>query len=99
MTAGSGILHIEAPPEHLVLSGGLFRGFQLWVSLPRANKWNPPHYQGIKGHETTLPASDDGGALLRVAGDVAGHVGPGSTFTLITLVHATLNTGVELRLP
>ena len=35
MTAGAGILHIEKPPEHLVVSGGLFHGFQLWVNLPR----------------------------------------------------------------
>src|SRR3954471_10956525 len=34
MTAGAGILHIETPPEHLVMSGGLFHGFQLWVNLP-----------------------------------------------------------------
>src|SRR3974377_959815 len=32
MTAGGGILHIEAPPEALVASGGLFHGFQLWVN-------------------------------------------------------------------
>ena len=36
MTAGAGILHIETPPEHLVMSGGLFHGFQLWVNLPAA---------------------------------------------------------------
>ena len=41
MTAGAGILHIETPPEHLVLSGGLFHGFQLWVNLPAAKKWSP----------------------------------------------------------
>lgn len=29
MTAGSGLLHIEAPPEQLVMSGGLFHGLQL----------------------------------------------------------------------
>ena len=34
MTAGGGILHIEEPPEDLVMSGGLFHGFQLWVNLP-----------------------------------------------------------------
>jgi len=28
MTAGSGILHIETPPEDLVISGGLFHGVQ-----------------------------------------------------------------------
>src|SRR5919201_1019629 len=38
MTAGAGILHIETPPEHLVLSGGLFHGLQLWVNLPRSMK-------------------------------------------------------------
>jgi len=35
MTAGAGILHIETPPESLVMSGGLFHGFQLWVNLPQ----------------------------------------------------------------
>ncbi len=36
MTAGAGILHIEKPPEALVVSGGLFHGVQLWVNLPAA---------------------------------------------------------------
>src|SRR5487761_2505834 len=36
MTAGGGILHIEAPPEELVTTGGLFHGIQLWVNLPIA---------------------------------------------------------------
>ncbi|WP_214408505.1 pirin family protein [Sphaerisporangium fuscum] len=100
MTAGGGILHIEKPPEHLVVSGGLFHGIQLWVNLPRANKFNPPRYQDIRGRETALLSSDDGGALLRViAGDLAGHTGPGSTFTPITVVHATLSPGARLTLP
>ena len=100
MTAGSGILHIEAPPEELVVSGGLFHGIQLWVNLPRDNKWNPPRYQDIRGHQATLLTSPDGGALVRViAGEVAGHAGPGSTFTPITMIHATLSPGATLRLP
>ncbi|MGE7438922.1 pirin family protein [Kitasatospora sp. NPDC001175] len=100
MTAGSGILHIEAPPEHLVVSGGLFHGIQLWVNLPSANKWNPPRYQGIEGREAVLLASADGGALVRlIAGEVAGHTGPGATFTPITMIHATVGAGAELALP
>ena len=59
MTAGAGILHIEAPPEELVVSGGLFHGIQLWVNLPRANKWNPPRYQDIRGPRSRA-AHDDG---------------------------------------
>lgn len=42
MTAGSGLLHIEAPPESLVMSGGLFHGLQLWVNLPKADKMMAP---------------------------------------------------------
>ncbi|HLI45075.1 MAG TPA: pirin family protein [Acidimicrobiales bacterium] len=100
MTAGAGILHIEAPPEALVVSGGLFHGIQLWVNLPAASKWNPPRYQDLRATEAALLTSPDGGALVRViAGEVAGHAGPGVTFTPITMVHATLSPGAALALP
>jgi redox-sensitive bicupin YhaK (pirin superfamily) len=100
MTAGAGILHIERPPEHLVASGGLFHGFQLWVNLPSSLKMARPRYQDIRGGQVALLSSPDGGALLRViAGSVAGHAGPGSTHTPIALVHATLSPGAALTLP
>ncbi|MGZ8474639.1 MAG: pirin family protein [Candidatus Limnocylindria bacterium] len=100
MTAGAGILHIEKPPEALVVSGGLFHGIQLWVNLPRDQKWSAPRYQDLRAREVALVASSDGGALVRViAGDVAGHSGPGSTYTPMTLVHATLSPEAHLSLP
>jgi quercetin 2,3-dioxygenase len=100
MTAGGGILHIETPPEHLVARGGLFHGFQLWVNLPSTLKYAAPRYQDIRGSQVSLLSSADGGALLRViAGDVAGHPGPGSTYTPISLVHATLSPGASVSLP
>jgi redox-sensitive bicupin YhaK (pirin superfamily) len=100
MTAGSGLLHIEAPPEHLVVSGGRFHGIQLWVNLPRADKWAKPAYQDLRGGDVGLLTSEDGGALVRViAGDVAGHTGPGRTHTPISLVHATVAPGARLLLP
>ena len=100
MTAGGGILHIEEPPEELVMSGGLFHGFQLWVNLPRALKMTAPRYQDIRAGQVSLLSSPDGGALIRViAGDLAGHPGPGVTHTPITLLHATVQPGAQLRLP
>jgi redox-sensitive bicupin YhaK (pirin superfamily) len=100
MTAGAGILHIETPPEEVVLAGGLFHGIQLWVNLPKAQKLATPRYQDITGGRVALLSSPDGGALLRViAGEVDGHAGPGSTHTPITLVHATLAPGASLTLP
>ncbi len=100
MTAGGGILHIEEPPEELVVSGGLFHGFQLWVNLPASLKLTAPRYQDIRAGQVALLSSPDGGALVRViAGQVAGHGGPGVTHTPITLLHATLQPGARLRLP
>jgi quercetin 2,3-dioxygenase len=100
MTAGAGILHIEKPPEALVVSGGLFHGIQLWVNLPRAQKWAAPRYQDLRASEVALLSSSDGGALVRViAGDIAGHAGPGSTYTPMTYAHATLSATARLTLP
>jgi redox-sensitive bicupin YhaK (pirin superfamily) len=100
MTAGQGILHIEAPPEQLVMSGGLFHGLQLWVNLPRVAMMIAPKYQDIRGRQASLLTTPDGGALIRViAGEVAGHSGPGSTHTPINLAHVTLQAGAQLDLP
>ena len=100
MTAGGGILHIEAPPPELVASGGLFHGIQLWVNLPARLKMTQPRYQDIRGSMVALLSSADGGALLRViAGSFAGHDGPGITHTPISLVHATVSAGAQVRLP
>ena len=100
MTAGSGLLHIEAPPEEVVMKGGLFHGFQLWVNLPAARKWSAPRYQDLGAGDVRLLTSHDGGALLRlIAGDLAGESGPGSTHTPIVLVHATLEPGAAVSLP
>ncbi|MEU9919616.1 pirin family protein [Streptomyces sp. NPDC051001] len=100
MTAGAGVLHIEKPPEHLVRSGGVIHGVQLWVNLPRAKKMSPPRYQDIRGKHTGLLTTPDGGALIRViAGDIAGHTGPGVTHTPITVAHLTVEPGAQVDLP
>ncbi|CAG4933136.1 pirin family protein [Acidithrix sp. C25] len=102
MTAGAGILHIERPPESLVVSGGLFHGIQLWVNLPARSKWTPPGYQNLESDKVKLVTTPDGGALIRiVAGEVDGYAGPGATMTPINFVHATLepNSMVELNWP
>ena len=100
MTAGGGILHIEAPPEELVASGGLFHGIQLWVNLPKADKMIAPRYQDIGSSNVALLASPDGGALFRViAGELGGHAGPGSTHSPMAMVHATLSPGARVDIP
>jgi redox-sensitive bicupin YhaK (pirin superfamily) len=100
MTAGAGILHIERPPEHLVVSGGLFHGIQLWVNLPKAEKWAPPRYQDLRATDVSLLSSPDAGALVRViAGEVAGHAGPGQTYTPMTMLHVSPGARTSTRSP
>ena len=100
MTAGSGIVHSEMPTERIVTGGGLFHGVQLWVNLPSAEKWTPPQYQDLAADQVVILASDDGGAIVRlIAGDLAGHHGPGTTHTPITYAHATVSPGARLQLP
>ncbi len=100
MTAGGGILHIETPPEDLVVSGGLFHGIQLWVNLPAKKKFIPPAYQGLEASQVVLVSSPDGGSLVRIiAGELGTSAGPGSTHTPMALMHATVSPGALLQIP
>lgn len=100
MTAGAGVLHIETPPEALVMSGGIFHGIQLWINLPSDKKMLNPAYQNLEGEDVTLVSSPDGGALIRVlAGEIAGYTGPGKSQTPMAIAHITLAPGASVSLP
>lgn len=69
------------------VSGGPLHGIQPWVDLPCANRRNPPRHRSIEGPEAVSLSSPEGGALVRlIAGDIAGHREPGSTFTPVATV-------------
>ncbi len=100
MTAGSGVLHIETPPDDLVMAGGLFHGIQLWINLPSDKKMSNPNYQNLEGNDVKLIASQDGGSLIRViAGSIDGHTGPGVSQTPITIAHVTIAPGASVSIP
>ena len=70
------------------------------MNLPARDKMIEPAYQGLEADDVTLLSSADGGALVRViAGDVAGHRGPGSTHTPMALMHASVAPGRPARAP
>ena len=100
MTAGGGVLHIETPPEDLVVKGGLFHGLQLWVNLPARKKMISPAYQNLDADLVPLLTTPDAGAIIRlIAGDLDGHGGPGSTHSPIVVAHVTLLAGARMTLP
>ena len=100
MTAGAGILHIEAPTEEAVLKGGLFHGVQIWVNLPSRLKWSNPRYQDIRASKLKLLASHDASSLIRIiSGKIDGNSGPGITHTPVSIVHISITPGSSVVLP
>ena len=67
MTAGSGIMHLEAPPENVTA-----HTLQLWVNLPKANKMAPPRYQDILS--SNVPVRKEEGVNYRVFSGNSGDV-------------------------
>ena len=93
MTAGSGILHIETPPEQLVVSGGLFHGIQLWVNLPSTDKMTAPRYQNLEGDQSAVGP----GARSDFAGEHDGRGWRASDHGCVgTLDGDGLEVGIEL---
>ncbi len=72
MTAGSGIIHSEMPRQE----DGLLWGFQLWVNLPAAHKWNRPRYQDIAPSSVPEVVLPKNGRVKVLAGEFAGQQGP-----------------------
>ena len=100
MTAGDGILHIETPPEKLVMSGGTFHGVQLWINLPKDKKRIAPAYQDLQGEDSDMVTNSDGTALIRLlAGELQGHTGPGISHTPLTIAHVTVAPGAQVDIP
>ena len=67
MTAGSGIRHLEAPPENVTV-----HTLQLWVNLPKANKMAAPRYQDILSSD--IPVRKEEGVEYRVISGNSGEV-------------------------
>jgi len=96
MTAGSGVVHSELPPEAMLLAGGKMHGFQLWVNLPASKKMVAPRYQGYDAEEIESKVLNFGGVLKVVAGEVDGVHGKVHTTTPVTYAHVELREGDSL---
>jgi redox-sensitive bicupin YhaK (pirin superfamily) len=98
MTAGSGIFHEEYHEEKFTRTGGRMHMMQLWVNLPRKDKWAKPAYQAITGAEIpTVPIEN--GSVRVIAGEFAGARGPAHTFTPIAMLDVRLDAGARLEVP
>jgi redox-sensitive bicupin YhaK (pirin superfamily) len=95
-TAGGGIIHGGAPRP----GSGAMHGIQLWINLPRAQKWIPAKSQRIAA--STIPNIERDGYNVKIlGGSVDGVEGPVKTTWPITYLHYTLkpNGNVSIDIP
>ena len=94
MTAGSGIIHQEMPqPSPRML------GLQLWINLPRKNKWVRPEYRNITADQIPEVQGDSG--VIRVISGTCENT-PGPTqgdYVKTLLLDVILNPHASWRLP
>jgi redox-sensitive bicupin YhaK (pirin superfamily) len=94
MTAGSGVVHSEMPEKEFARIGGRLHGFQLWINLPRQDKFSKPRYQEIPSSKIPLMTNGDVTARI-IAGDALGASAIIETRIPIIYVHFTLQPGAR----
>lgn len=100
MTAGSGLVHSEAPEAEFRKTGGRLHGFQIWVNLPRRDKMMTPRYQEVPKEQIPEAASADGRVRVRViAGEALGAKAVIDTRIPIQYLHFTLDPGAAVEQP
>ena len=101
MTAGRGVIHFrDAGAGDAWPGGGNLHGVQLWVNLPKAEKWIDPKYQAIVSSSIPEWRSDDGSVTVRIiAGTLFGEEADVATRTPILYLHLKLRAGASIDVP
>ncbi len=102
MTAGGGVLHKEYHEEAFNREGGEFHMAQVWVNLPRKDKFTPAKYQALIDSEIPRVTLSGGvGEVKVVAGSFCEVKGIASTFSPMEMYIITLHKGgsTEITLP
>lgn len=97
MTAGSGIMHKEYHEKTFGRKGGIFHMIQLWISLPRKDKFTDPRYQEIKNKDLGKISLEENKAHITVvAGEFGDVKGPALTFSPMNIYIIDLKAGGSL---
>jgi redox-sensitive bicupin YhaK (pirin superfamily) len=88
MTAGSGVVHTETIDRPTKM-----RLFQLWLNLPKKNRWVPPRLQDIS-LEHAPHLSKDGVDIRLYSGNLAGLSSPLQNYTPMILADIKIQPGV-----
>lgn len=98
MFAGRGILHSEGPTSDLLEKGGIQELIQLWINVPRANKWDKPFYQAAAADQLPRVIDEPGVQFRLASGDYNGKTGPIQNFTPVISMIGEVEAGREIEL-
>lgn len=99
MTAGSGIMHKEYHEKEFQKTGGIFHMIQLWISLPKKDKFTDPRYQEIQEKDMgKVDLPENKADLTIVAGEFQGVKGPALTFSPMNIYIVNLKAGAAINL-
>jgi redox-sensitive bicupin YhaK (pirin superfamily) len=87
MTAGSGVVHTETIDRPTRM-----RLLQLWLNLPKKDRWAPPRLQELS-IEHVPQLLEDGVKVRLYSGELAGLRSPVQNYTPMILADITLQTG------
>ncbi|WEK37215.1 MAG: pirin-like C-terminal cupin domain-containing protein [Candidatus Pseudobacter hemicellulosilyticus] len=97
MFAGKGLLHSEGPTDAILQKGGIQELVQIWVNVPKANKWEVPYYQMARKQEMPEVLQQEGVHLRLVSGEYDGKTGPlKRSFTPVVSVIGEITAGKEV---
>lgn len=99
MTSGSGIMHKEYHEKEFQELGGIFHMIQLWINLPKKDKFTDPRYQELqKEHMGRVQLLDGKGEVIIVAGAFQDVKGPALTFSPMNIYIINIKTGGSITL-
>ena len=91
MTAGRGIIHGEN-----VATKGKVRLLQLWLTLPKSQRWTTPGFQDI--HAASIPVRREKGIEVRLYSGASGdRHSPTRNHVPVTLAEITLEAGTSFE--
>lgn len=89
MTAGSGVIHNED-----VKTKGKMRLLQLWLTLPKKERWTEPGFQVF--HSNSIPVRHESGAEIRVYSGSSGSLRSGTrNYVPVLMVEINLERGAS----
>lgn len=97
MTAGGGIMHKEYHEKEFLNQGGMFHMIQLWVNLPKKDKFVPGRYQDLPNNKLgKLEFPDGAGDATVVAGEFQGVKGPAMTYSPMNIYWMDVKSGKSI---